>query len=171
MNSTIRAFYNRFYGPFKWDIVRMTSFFLVQNIYAWSSPIFVGLLIDLVASDDQQTFWLIVYSCILLGMIVINMPAALMRVRYQSKITRAASHSLRFAIFNQVQRLTLLRYDSRTDSAPGHLYGNGNRREYSGCACGDSLARADYAHFFCGPGSNLSFCTPLFWPPTAGKHS
>lgn len=105
----------KFYRRYIRDIALMVFFFLFQHAYAWCSPILVALLIDLATEETQDRmprFFL--YAGVMVAMIAWNLPASLLRTRYQSRTTRGVSRDLRVSICRQLQQLTLLYHDKHS---------------------------------------------------------
>jgi ATP-binding cassette subfamily B protein len=110
------TFYQRFYVPYVRKTIIMFSFFIVQNLYVWISPILIALLIDLSRESDEVRFTrLFVYGAGLLLVIAVNIPSSLIRGILMSQITRGVSHNVRLAIADKVQNLSVL-YHARNSS-------------------------------------------------------
>ncbi len=110
------TFYQRFYAPYVRKTIIMFSFFIVQNLYVWISPILIALLIDLSRESDEVRFSrLFVYGAGLLLVIAVNIPSSLIRGILMSQITRGVSHNVRLAIADKVQNLSVL-YHARNSS-------------------------------------------------------
>ena len=110
------TFYKRFYAPYVRKTIIMFSFFIVQNLYVWISPILIAMLIDLSKEPDAiRVSRLFIYGGGLLVVIAVNIPSSLIRGILMSRITRGVSHNIRLAIAEKVQNLSVL-YHARNSA-------------------------------------------------------
>ncbi len=104
-----------FYRNYLRDLRFMVFFFLFQHAYEWFSPILGAVLIDLATQPGPNRLHTFAgYGGLMLFLIACNLPASLLRTRYQSRATRGVSQDLRLAICRHLQQLTLHYHDQHS---------------------------------------------------------
>ncbi|MDK2973110.1 MAG: ATP-binding cassette, subfamily bacterial [Candidatus Sumerlaeota bacterium] len=86
-------------------------FFCFQHSPVWFMPILTARMVDLIGAEGPKLPLLLLYGGIALFLVAQNVPATVMRAKYQSRMMRAIGRDLRISLCRQLQRLSLVSSD------------------------------------------------------------
>ncbi len=113
------------YAGHKLDFCLMTLIFVIKSSCVWMSPVIVAEMVDIVTREDPDGLAkLLGWAGLQMALLLLNYPAALVTMRYQSRIARRTGRSLRVKIATEMHGWNQGHHDQMES---GDLYARATR--------------------------------------------
>lgn len=110
--SEARAWYLRYYAPYKRAFGMMTLFFILKSACVWLSPIIMARLIDLASSQQADRLaWGLFWAGLQIFLVALNFPTTMLSMKSLSRLARGLSHDLRLKVCEKIHRLSYLQQE------------------------------------------------------------